>query len=70
MIFFLQLQMGFKFVLFLMNALIYVSDDDIEFHPAVYTIIPLMPVLCLTMAALLNLYNWVFYYFKVGEMAS
>jgi hypothetical protein len=35
-----------------------------------YAVIPVAPVTLLSTAVVLNLNNWVFYYFKIGEMAS
>lgn len=52
------------------NAKIYGSDTRIVLPMAMYSIIPMLPVLFLTLAALLNLYNWAFYFFKIGQMAS
>jgi hypothetical protein len=37
---------------------------------ALFSIIPVLPVSLLSIAAILNLSNWTFYYFKIGEMAS
>ena len=35
-----------------------------------FSILPVLPVSLLSIAAILNLNNWTFYYFKIGEMAS
>jgi len=66
MIFFLILQIASKCLLFSVNARIYGSDEPLSLSKAFYTILPMCPVVSLTMAILLNLYNWLFYYFKIG----
>jgi hypothetical protein len=70
MVFFLTLELFSKIVLFSVNAYIYNNTDEFTFHPAVYTIIPMCPVVFLTLGALCNLYNWIFYFFKIGQMAA
>jgi hypothetical protein len=66
-----------KIVLNLVNAYIFkhLSDDldyvpEDHFPPPLFSIVPIMPVSLLSIAAILNLNNWTFYYFKIGEMAS
>ena len=52
----------------LRKDLFYKPEDHI---PApMFSILPVMPVSLLSIAAILNLNNWTFYYFKIGEMAS
>ena len=35
-----------------------------------YTVLNIAPLIFLTIGVILNLNNWIFYYFKIGEMAS
>jgi hypothetical protein len=35
-----------------------------------YTVLAVLPVTFFSIAIILNLNNWIFYYFKIGEMAS
>ena len=35
-----------------------------------YTVLAILPVTFFSLAIILNLNNWIFYYFKIGEMAS
>ena len=48
----------------------YCFDPDFEMSPITKTILPITPAVFLSIAGFLNLNNWIFYYFKIGEMAS
>ena len=63
--------------LYAVNAFIYNNlrkdlsyDPNTDLPKPLFSIIPVLPVSLLSIAAILNLNNWTFYYFKIGEMAS
>jgi hypothetical protein len=77
MVLFLILGSMAKAALYSCNSFIYHNlkkDIDYDTHEhipnPIFTILPLSPVAFLSIAAILNLNNWTFYYFKIGEMAS
>jgi mannose/fructose/N-acetylgalactosamine-specific phosphotransferase system component IIC len=49
---------------------------DVDYEPLndipipLFSIVPILPGSLLSIAVILNLNNWTFYYFKIGEMAS
>ena len=60
-----------KCAFFSMNARIYNEfPEDAEIPDFLFAVIPVAPATLLSTAVVLNLNNWVFYYFKIGEMAS
>ena len=71
MMFILQLDILAKCAFFSMNAKIYNNlPNEVEIPDFLFAMIPVAPVTLLSTAIVLNLNNWVFYYLKIGEMAS
>jgi hypothetical protein len=70
MMFFLALDILAKCVFFSVNAYIYKNNSLKGISNFVFAILPVAPVTLLSVAAILNLNNWMFYYVKIGEMAS
>jgi hypothetical protein len=60
-----------KCAFFSMNARIYHElPAEAQTPDFLYAAVPVLPVTLLSTAVVLNLNNWVFYYIKIGEMAS
>ena len=59
-----------KMLFYAIQARIYHSYFDWEPKPVVFALCPLLPVLLLATAAILNLNNWVLLYMKVEEVVS
>ena len=59
-----------KFFFFGIQARIYHTDFVWTPSKLAYTVVPLMPVLLLGTAAMLNLNNWILVYLKVEEVSS
>jgi len=70
MIFFLNCQLLSKLMLFATNASLYNHPCSATLNVALFTVLPMLPVACLSMAAIMNLNNWIVYYIKIGKMAS
>jgi hypothetical protein len=70
MMLFLDLDILSKCALFGVNAIIYHEGSAKDIPGVLFAVIPVAPVTLLSIAVLINLNNWIFYYIKIGEMAS
>ncbi len=59
-----------KLILFSVNATLYSHPCSATLNLALFTILPMTPVVSLSLAAIMNLNNWIVYYIKIGKMAS
>ena len=67
---FLASDMLAKCAFFCTNASFYKNAGYYSCSNLWLAVTPVLPVTLLSIAALLNLNNWVFYFIKIGEMAS
>ena len=49
---------------------LYRTRLELDISHALLLVIPTMPVCFILLVAIMNLNNWVFYYFKIGDLAS
>ena len=59
-----------KIVFYVIDSWLFGSEFKVKIDVIWFTILPMLPVAFLSIAAILNVNNWVRYFFKIGEMAQ
>ena len=65
----LNLELISKVFFYSVNAYEITRDTDAKAFPPIMIISLILPILFLSMAILINLRNWFYYYIKIGDMA-